>query len=99
MSIMRAAGRALKNVGIGYLQGTTDIMAQKAAQKREDEKGGIPVFLQPYPYGPDNSRVRYAAFYRTTDGQFKPVKNDGIDVVFDLAELLQTVSPDFDPEE
>tara|TARA_R100001460_G_scaffold100528_1_gene144215 strand:+ start:2735 stop:4792 length:2058 start_codon:yes stop_codon:yes gene_type:complete len=34
MSIMRA----LKNVGIGYLQGTTDIMAQKAAQKREDEK-------------------------------------------------------------
>jgi hypothetical protein len=30
--------RALKNVGIGYLQGTTDIMAQKAAQKREDEK-------------------------------------------------------------
>jgi len=68
-------------------------------QKREDEKGGVPVFLQPYPYGPDNSRVRYAAFYRKTDGQFVAVKKDGIDVVFDLAELLQTVSPDFDPEE
>ena len=68
-------------------------------QKREDEKGGVPVFLQPLPYGPDNSRVRYAAFYRTTDGQFKAVKKDGVDVVYDLSELLQTVSPDFDPEE
>ena len=30
--------RALKNVGIGYLQGSTDIMAQRAKEKREDEK-------------------------------------------------------------
>lgn len=31
MSIMRA----LKNVGIGYLQGSTDIMAQKAKEKQK----------------------------------------------------------------
>tara|TARA_R100000231_G_scaffold3141_2_gene5801 strand:+ start:520 stop:3267 length:2748 start_codon:yes stop_codon:yes gene_type:complete len=68
-------------------------------QKREDEKGGVPVFLQPDPYGPDNSRVRYIAFYRANDGTFKSVKKDGVDVVYDLAELLQIVSPDFDPEE
>ena len=34
MSIMRA----LKNVGIGYLQGSTDIMAQKAKEKTEAQR-------------------------------------------------------------
>ena len=55
--------------------------------------------MQPDPYGPDNSRVRYIAFYRANDGSFKSVKKDGVDVVYDLAELLKIVSPDFDPEE
>jgi hypothetical protein len=69
------------------------------AKRREELKTGTPVFLQPQPYGPDMTRVRYNAFYKDNTGGMQPVKdNDGIPITFDLDELMETLNPDFDPD-
>ena len=67
-------------------------------ERRNLEKDGTAVFLQPHPYGPDMTRVRYQAMYKDKSGFYQPVLKDGIPVTFDLDEVMQRLNPDYDEE-
>ena len=74
-------------------------IGRKILQERRNlEKDGTAVFLQPHPYGPDMTRVRYQAMYKDKSGFYQPVLKDGIPVTFDLDEVMQRLNPDYDEE-
>ena len=64
-------------------------------ERRDLKETGTAVYLQPNTYGPDNSRVRYMAFYKDNNGFFQPVQVDGVNVVYDLNEVMRRINPDF----
>lgn len=68
-------------------------------KRREEEKTGTRVYLQPISYGPDQSNVRYNAVYRDNTGIMRPVMREGLPVVYDLKDIMERLNPDFDPDE
>ncbi len=67
-------------------------------ERRNLQKDGTAVYLQPLPYGPDMTRVRYNAMYLDKTGNYQAVLKDGIPVTFDLDEIMAVINPDYDDE-